>query len=137
MPLGRRILGQPILLYRTIAGKVVALHDVCPHRFMPMSKGRLVKDSIRCTYHGSMFDETGACVEIPSQENIPPKCFLRSYPLVERQKWLWIWMGDPAKADASLIPSESYLGFGQDGYSTVEHKYRLVKGRYGSCATRT
>jgi vanillate O-demethylase monooxygenase subunit len=133
MPLGRRILEQPILLYRTIAGKVVALHDVCPHRFMPMSKGRLVKDSIRCTYHGSLFDENGACVEIPSQESIPPKCFLRSYPVVERQKWVWIWMGDPAKADTSLIPHESYLGFGHENYSTVEHKYRLVKGRYGLC----
>ena len=132
-PLGRRILNTPILLYRTIAGKIVALHDVCPHRFMPMSKGRLVGDSIRCTYHGSLFDETGKCVEIPSQDNIPPKCFLKSYPVVERKNWIWIWVGDPAKADQSLIPGENYLGFGHEDYSTVDHKYRLVKGRYGLC----
>jgi vanillate O-demethylase monooxygenase subunit len=132
-PLGRRILNVPVLLYRTSAGKVVALHDVCPHRFMPMSKGRLVGDSIRCTYHGSLFDETGKCTEIPSQENIPPKCFLRSYPVVERKNWVWIWIGDPAKADQSLIPAENYLGFGHEDYSTVDHKYRLVKGRYGLC----
>jgi len=65
-PLGRRILNTPILLYRSSAGKVVALHDVCPHRYMPLSKGRLVGDNIRCTYHGSLFDPSGKCVEIPS-----------------------------------------------------------------------
>jgi len=42
-------------------------------------------------------------------------------------------MGDPAKADESLIPCENYLGFGHEDYSTIDHKYRLVKGRYGLC----
>ncbi len=131
--LGRRILGQPILFYRTKAGEVVALHDACPHRFMPLSKGRLIEDNVRCLYHGSLFDPTGACLEVPSQPNIPPKCIVKTYPVVERHKWVWIWMGDPAKADAALIPDESYLGFGVEGYSTIEHRYRHVKGRYGLC----
>ena len=131
--LGRSILNQPIVFYRTSAGRVVALHDACPHRFMPLSKGRLYKDAIRCTYHGSLFDENGVCIEIPSQSTIPPKCNARTYPVVERAKWVWIWMGDPAKADAALIPEEDYLGFGKEGYWTVEHRYRRVKGRYGLC----
>src|ERR1700739_158986 len=72
--LARRILGQPILLYRTKARKTVALHDICPHRFMPLSKGKRLGDAVRCTYHGSLFDENGVCLEIPSQPNIPAKC---------------------------------------------------------------
>ncbi len=131
--LARTILNQPIVLYRTAAGKVVAMHDVCPHRFMPLSKGRPYKDGIRCIYHGSLFDETGACVEVPSQATVPPKCGVKVYPVVEREKWVWIWMGDPAKADPADIPEQSYLGMGSEGFWTVEHKYRHVNGRYGLC----
>jgi len=29
---------------------------------------------------------------------------VRSYPVVEKNRWVWIWMGDPARADAALIP---------------------------------
>src|SRR5206468_1184263 len=30
---------------------------------------------------------------------------IRSYPLVERFNWVWIWMGDPKRADPALIPN--------------------------------
>jgi phenylpropionate dioxygenase-like ring-hydroxylating dioxygenase large terminal subunit len=34
---------------------------------------------------------------------------LRAYPVVEKWKWIWIWMGDPARADESLIPDFFWL----------------------------
>jgi phenylpropionate dioxygenase-like ring-hydroxylating dioxygenase large terminal subunit len=34
---------------------------------------------------------------------------VRAYPVVERFKWVWAWMGDPGKADAALIPDTHYL----------------------------
>src|SRR4029078_413894 len=48
-------------------------------------------------------DPTGKCVRIPSQDLIPPNARVKSYPVVERNRWLWIWMGDPALADPNLI----------------------------------
>ena len=99
------IIEEPLVLFRKINGDVVALADRCPHRFAPLSVGRIEGDDIRCMYHGIKFNGSGACVEIPTQALIPPRCFVRSYPVVDRHSWLWLWMGDPAQADPALIPS--------------------------------
>ena len=71
---------------------------------MPLSLGRLEGDTLRCGYHGLRFDARGRCVEIPGQTQIPPDAAIRAYPLVERFNWVWIWMGDPKRADPALIP---------------------------------
>jgi vanillate O-demethylase monooxygenase subunit len=65
-------------------------------------------------YHGLLFDAGGACVEIPGQDIIPPKARVASFPVVERHSWVWVWMGDPAKADPALIPPA--VGFDHPDY---------------------
>ena len=107
--LGRTILGEPVLLYRGEAGHVVAMHDRCCHRGAPLSMGRREGDAVRCLYHGLKFSPSGQCVEIPGQDRIPPKACVRVFKVVERSSWIWIWMGDPARADESLIPDTHWL----------------------------
>jgi phenylpropionate dioxygenase-like ring-hydroxylating dioxygenase large terminal subunit len=97
------MLGEPVVLYRKTDGTVVALEDRCVHRFAPLSLGRLEGDNIRCMYHGLLFNACGKTIEIPGQDMIPPQACVRSYPVVERSGWLWVWMGDKDKADESLI----------------------------------
>lgn len=99
----RTILDQPIVFYRTEQGRPVALEDRCCHRHMPLSNGRLKGDNVECTYHGLLYDPSGACIHVPSQTTIPGEARVRSYPLVERYHWVWIWMGDPALADPDQI----------------------------------
>ena len=99
----RRILGEPVVLYRTTAGAVAALEDICPHRLAPLSLGRLKGDTIECGYHGMTFDCSGQCVRIPGQAIIPPNATVRAYPMVESMGLAWIWMGDPARADAAKV----------------------------------
>src|SRR6188472_120337 len=101
--LPRTILERPIVMYRGESGKVVALDDRCCHRAAPLSMGRIEGDDIRCMYHGMKFDPSGKCIQIPGQDMIPPKLGVRSYPIVARDHLVWIWMGDPALADESLI----------------------------------
>jgi phenylpropionate dioxygenase-like ring-hydroxylating dioxygenase large terminal subunit len=36
---------------------------------------------------------------------IPRNAKVRSYPVVEKYGWVWIWMGDPNKTDLSKIPN--------------------------------
>ena len=103
-PLARTLLGEPVLLYRTGAGKPVALEDRCCHRNLPLSMGKREGDAIRCGYHGLKFDARGACVEIPGQKEIPPDARVKAFPLVERWNFVWIWMGDPKKVDDALLP---------------------------------
>ena len=103
--LARTLLDQPVVLYRKEDGTPVALEDRCCHRQLPLSMGALVQDTLRCGYHGLRFDASGKCVEIPGQNSVPPQARVRSYPVVEKYSWVWIWMGDAQKADASLIPN--------------------------------
>ena len=102
--LARRICDEPVCLYRTAAGEPVALIDRCPHRMAPLSLGHLDGDAVQCIYHGITFDAGGRCVRIPGQADLHNVPGVQTFPVVEKWGWLWIWMGDPARADRSLIP---------------------------------
>lgn len=101
--MARTICNQPIVFWRQEDGTPAALEDRCCHRHMPLSHGRLRGSDVECLYHGLVYDGSGACIRIPSQKAIPPSACVRSFPVVERYHWIWIWMGDPALADPNLI----------------------------------
>ena len=100
----RTVLNEPILVYRTGAGELVAMQDRCCHRHAPLSRGRREGDCVRCGYHGLKFAPDGACVEAPGLANIPVKARVRTYPVVSHNKWVFVWMGEPALADPALLP---------------------------------
>jgi vanillate O-demethylase monooxygenase subunit len=106
----RTIMGEPIVLYRKADGAVAAIADRCAHRFAPLSMGKIVHgDRIQCPYHGLEFDGTGACVHNPhGTKNIPAKARVKSYPVIEKHKAIWIWMGD-GPADAGKVPDFGVL----------------------------
>ncbi len=98
-----RVLGKKICVYRTRAGEVVALEDACPHRKLPLSKGRMKGDDVECGYHGLTFDCVGQCVSAPGKGRIPSSAKVHSYPVHEKYELVWIWMGNPAMAEPSEI----------------------------------
>jgi phenylpropionate dioxygenase-like ring-hydroxylating dioxygenase large terminal subunit len=108
--LARTILREPIVLYRKSDGNVAALQDRCPHRFAPLHMGKIVRgDCIQCPYHGLEFDSSGACVLNPhGTKNIPPRAHVRSYPVTEKHKAIWIWMGEQSP-DRAKVPDFSVL----------------------------
>jgi vanillate O-demethylase monooxygenase subunit len=103
-PIGVRIIGEPVALFRRTDGSVVAFEDRCPHRFAPLSLGRIEGDHLRCMYHGLRFGCDGVCVEVPGTTAIPPRTQVRVFPATERAGWIWVWLGDPARADVSRVP---------------------------------
>lgn len=103
-PLGRIILDEPVVLYRKEDGAAVALEDRCCHRRAPLHKGEVVGDALQCGYHGFTFGADGACIKVPGTDHPPKNARVRSYPICEKYRWLWIWMGEPARADPRLIP---------------------------------
>lgn len=103
-PVSRRLLDRPVVLFRASDGIVVALEDRCAHRGAPLSRGRLLGDEIACPYHGFRYDQTGKCTHIPTQAHIPAAMKVRRYPTCEVGPFVWIWMGEAAKADAARVP---------------------------------
>ena len=81
----------------------MGLEDACPHRKLPLSKGRIKGDHLECGYHGLTFDCAGQCVWAPGHRAHPVRGQVHAYPLHEKYGLVWIWMGNPALADASDI----------------------------------
>ncbi|MEQ8262763.1 aromatic ring-hydroxylating dioxygenase subunit alpha [Pseudohaliea sp.] len=104
MPLARTYLEKPVVIFRGADGRYVALDDRCCHRAAPLSMGRVEGNCIRCMYHGMKYDPSGQCVEIPGQAKVSDNHRVHSYPIVDRAGMLWLWMGDPEKADVDAIP---------------------------------
>ena len=129
-PLGRMILGEPVVLFRTEDGTPAALEDRCVHRHLPLSMGRLVDDVLQCHYHGLRYDATGACVKVPGQDTVPPGARVKVYPVVERYRWVWIFMGNPARADPADIPDFHWFddpAWGAKGqYLHVKANWQLI-----------
>ena len=126
----RTIIGTPVLMYRKEDGEIIALEDRCCHRGAPLSVGRREGDCVRCMYHGLKFDSTGQCVEAPGQTRIPIQAKVKTFPVVQSHRWIWIWMGDADKADPALIPDTQWLDHpdwrSQDGYIHYDVNYLLI-----------
>ncbi len=127
----RTICNKKLVLYRRAAdGQVTALEDACWHRLLPLSKGRLEGDEVVCGYHGIAYNAQGRCTFMPSQETINPSACVRSYPVVERHRFVWIWPGDPALADPAKVPDLHWNhdpAWAADGRTiAVKCDYRLV-----------
>lgn len=108
-PFARTVLGEPLVFFRRGDGSPAALADRCCHRAAPLSLGRIEGDTLVCGYHGLTFDPAGQCVRVPGQNTIPPGARVRAYPAAERWRAVWVFMGDPEKADPATIPDFHWL----------------------------
>lgn len=129
--LHRTLLGEPVLLGRTRAGEVFALRDICPHRAMPLSYGRLCDGQVECPYHGWRFDTAGTCVHIPSlverQRRDISRIKVSSYPCHEVQGNIWVYFAERASArapDPAQIPTVA-------GFETG--RYQLARAMIFPC----
>ncbi len=105
----RTICDEPLVLYRTTAGDVVALEDRCVHRRFPLSKSHLIDDTIVCGYHGFTYDACGSCLAAPGQKRIPRTARVPAFDIVEQDSLVWVWIGDKDKVDETRIPRVPWL----------------------------
>ena len=131
-PLARWLLEMPVVLYRTADGTPVALDDRCPHRWAPLSEGRVEGDQIVCPYHGMRFGTDGVCTHVPTQPKVPGTARVTSYPLHESGAFIWIWMGDPEEIERHEPPVDLSYTTRQDwtvllGYYEVAANWVLIR----------
>jgi len=105
-PVGCRVFDEPIALYRDADGQAHALEDRCCHRGVQLSRGCVTgQGRLACQYHGWEYDGTGRCVHVPSfvEGTAVPAAFkVRSYPTLEQDHYLWVWMGEGAPVGRPL-----------------------------------
>ena len=126
--LARRLLGEPWIVMQLADGDWVMLADRCPHRFVPLSRGKRRGDAISCGYHGLTFGADGACVHNPFGHAVPPAARVASRPLVERHGGLWFWPGEADRADPELIPDFGFIDDARDArdWLTMDVGYELI-----------
>ncbi|MGD0189661.1 MAG: aromatic ring-hydroxylating dioxygenase subunit alpha [Rhizomicrobium sp.] len=108
------LLGEPILIGRLSDGAAFVLRDICPHRGIPLSAGKVAADdTVECAYHGWRFRKDGVCSLIPSlitgQESIDPsRIRVRSYPVREQNGLIWVYFAanerDAPKGEPPHVP---------------------------------
>jgi len=128
-PLGRRICGQHMVIFRGADNHVAVLEDFCPHRGAPLSLGFVKDGNLTCGYHGLALDCQGHAAHMPGQR-IDAFPAARAFPAIERYGFIWVWPGEAAIADPALIhpldwaesPDWAYGG----GLFHIQCDYRLM-----------
>jgi vanillate O-demethylase monooxygenase subunit len=100
--LGRQICGEKMVFYRGLENRVAAVEDFCPHRGAPLSLGYVDNGNLVCGYHGLVMGCDGKTVSMPGQRVRGFPCN-KTFAVVERYGFIWVWPGDQALADPALI----------------------------------
>ncbi|GGO91738.1 aromatic ring-hydroxylating oxygenase subunit alpha [Wenjunlia tyrosinilytica] len=121
--------GHRIVLYRGGSGEVYALEDRCAHRQVPLSMGAVEGEVLRCCYHAWAYRGSGRISQIPylpKGVDRPPRG-VRAYPVREAYGLVFVFPGDPEKADAAALPE--LPEFDSAGYKTMAFS-RTVRCHY-------
>lgn len=101
-PVGVTRMGEKLVFWRDDAGKVSCLRNLCAHRGVALSKGKVIEGALRCPFHGFAYDASGAAVVIPAngrQTPVPSRFKVHAYPTYEAHGFIWIWWGAEPPAD--------------------------------------
>ena len=129
-PLSRTLLDEKVVLFRDDSGEVGVIPDRCPHRFAPLSAGKIVDGALECPYHGLRFDRLGQCVYNPHTKTKGPlrAADIPAWPALERYGIIWIWPGNPELASANKLPRVDFLE--QPDNFTIVKGLLHVRGHY-------
>jgi phenylpropionate dioxygenase-like ring-hydroxylating dioxygenase large terminal subunit len=111
IPVGLKVLGEELVLFRDLRGEIglVGLH--CPHRGSSLEYGEIEERGIRCPYHAWLFDVRGHCLEQPAEpkdSQFHKKVNHLSYPVRDLGGLIFAYMG-PDSDDPPPVPKYSPL----------------------------
>ena len=104
-----------------------AFADVCPHRLVPLSQGRLNgAGELECPYHGWSFNGSGQCTAIPQAEPgvapSPRRSSCLRYATAEAQGLLFVFAGEADQAASQAVPLVPVLAEGATEKATEAAK---------------
>ena len=96
LPLGLRILGEDLVLFRDGSDRYGLLHRHCSHRNTSLEFGIVEEQGIRCCYHGWHYDIDGTILETPGEpaaSKIKDRVVHGAYPAVAYNGLIFTYMG--------------------------------------------
>ena len=108
-PLARRICNEPLVLFRDgERPRRGARRPLLPPRRAAASRQRRRGGHPVRLSRARLRRHRDAASRIPGQKPIPEDARVRSYPVVEKDQLVWVWMGDAALADPAKIVDFPY-----------------------------
>ena len=111
IPVGVKVLGEELVLFRDLTGRIGLLGLHCPHRGSSLEYGDIEARGIRCPYHGWLFDTAGRCLEQPAEpkeRQFHKKVNHLGYPVRELGGLIFAYLG-PDQDDPPPLPKYSPL----------------------------
>ena len=130
----REILGEPVVLGRDEEGRAFALRDICPHRAVPLSAGRIIAtdgaQTVECPYHGWRFGtQDGVCKQIPSLVDGQPyeasRIRVRHFPDARSQRHRARVRLRRSRASTGEPPPAPEFGLGDFARTEIRHRAHL------------
>lgn len=150
------LMEERYVAFRSPEGALRVFHDRCPHRFAPVSLGRCEGETLRCGYHGWVFDGADRCVEIPSMgaaATVPPRAPLSGpFACAESHGMVFVAPeepltplpsvsvdGDPAfvRGDLDPIVTRANAGLLADNFLDMAHFVFVHAGTFGGGESTT
>jgi vanillate O-demethylase monooxygenase subunit len=118
-PVAGRLLDVDLVIFRTGAGIAVG-RDLCPHRHVRLTAGKVEQGVLVCFFHGLAFDGSGQCVRVPAlgrDARLPKSYRMRMFRSEVRYGLVWCCLyaestqaiPEYPEADAALDASKLHL----------------------------
>ncbi|MBY0371135.1 aromatic ring-hydroxylating dioxygenase subunit alpha [bacterium] len=120
--LGKKLLDEPLVLFRDAEGKPVAMQDRCLHRNAKLSAGFVKEGQLVCPYHGWHYGPKGTVTHVPSEGPGKPKAERAcnpTYACVEQEGYVYVRLQGNAEDGIRPFPIPNY---GRKGW----HHVRLI-----------
>lgn len=130
-PVGVTRMGEKMVFWRDTGGKVACAVDLCPHRGVALSAGKVKGDCVECPFHGFQYDATGRCTLIPANgknAEVPKAMQVRAYPLQEKHGFIYLWWGEPRQEYPPLSEFD-FMGDPRFTYTTLRDRWKTHYSR--------
>jgi phenylpropionate dioxygenase-like ring-hydroxylating dioxygenase large terminal subunit len=118
IPVPVKVLGEELVLFRDLSGRLALLGAYCSHRRASLEYGTIEELGIRCAYHGWYYDRQGKVLDRPAEPiKTAPNIQHPWYPARELGGFVFAYLG---KAKESPSPLPRYDVLVQDGYRVAE-----------------
>lgn len=134
VPAGKAIgvtrMGEKLVFWRDSQGELSCLRDVCPHRGVALSTGKIVENTLQCPFHGFRFETSGECSLAPANGRSaarPRQIKAPGYLTYETDGLVFIWWGEPAE-----VPEPPQYFQDLDGgfdYATIRDPWKIHYSR--------
>ena len=97
-PHALRILGENLVAFRDLSGRLGLLDRHCAHRGTSLEFAIPQQRGLRCCYHGWTYDIDGRCLETPGEpphSKLKETMFQGAYPVREHGGLIFAYMGPP------------------------------------------